>query len=240
MLDQLKTLYHILLSPIRGETQEERLDSFYAGQAGDYDAFRERMLHGRDLLFAGLPMKPGADWVDIGAGTGRNGERWGDGLGELGSATFVDLSRAMLEVADARIAKHDWTRARTVHADATQLPLPDASADLVTFSYSLSMVPDWFAAIDEAFRILRPGGAIGVADFYVSRRYPAAGLRTHSYFTRNFWPVWFGSDNVHPSPDHLPMLRRKFRTLHLTEGMGNLPWMPILRAPYYVFVGQRA
>ncbi|MEO0531733.1 MAG: methyltransferase domain-containing protein [Planctomycetota bacterium] len=236
---QLKTLYHLTLSPIRGNTHEERLDSFYGGQADDYDAFRKKMLHGREALFEQLPILAGGDWIDIGAGTGRNGELFGERIAEFGSATFFDLSKSLLEVADRRIADSGWTNARTLHGDATAIDLPDASVDLVTFTYSLTMIPDWFAAIEEASRILKPGGTIGVVDFYVSRRYPAEGRRKHSYFARNFWPFWFGNDNVHPSPDHLPMLTRRFEPTAIEEEHGKLPFIPILRAPYYRFIGTK-
>ncbi|MEN0110957.1 MAG: class I SAM-dependent methyltransferase [Planctomycetota bacterium] len=238
-LSQLKTLYHLTLSPIRGETHQERLDSFYSAQADDYDAFRDRMLHGRDELFASLPADEGAAWLDVGAGTAANGERFGERIGRFGSVTFLDLSESLLEIADRRIAGRGWANAATRHADATRTELPDASVDLVTFSYSLTMIPDWFAAIDEAHRLLRPGGTIGVVDFYVSRRYPAEGRRRHSYFARNFWPFWFGNDNVHPSADHLPMLARRFDTLSVDESHGKLPWLPIVRAPHYRFVGRK-
>ncbi|MEQ8846539.1 class I SAM-dependent methyltransferase [Botrimarina sp.] len=238
-LSQLRTLYHLTLSPIRGETHQQRLDSFYGGQAEDYDEFRKRMLHGREALFDALPAPAGGAWVDIGAGTARNGELFGERLREFGSVTFLDLSRSLLKVADERIAREQWANARTLCADATEIDLPDGSADLVTFTYSLTMIPDWFAAIEQAHRLLRPGGVIGVVDFYVSRRYPADGLRRHSYFARNFWPFWFGNDNVHPSADHLPMLQRRFQTLQVDEHYGKLPWVPVVRAPYYRFIGRK-
>lgn len=238
-LSQLRTLYHLTLSPIRGETHQERLDSFYGGQAEDYDAFRKKMLHGREELFERLPVVAGGAWLDVGAGTARNGELFGARLAEFGSVTFLDLSTALLKVADQRIARAGWSSARTLCADATAVPLPDASLDLVTFTYSLTMIPDWFAAIDEARRLLKPGGVVGVVDFYVSRKYPAAGRRRHSYFNRNFWPYWFHHDNVHPSPDHLPMLERLFEPQIVEESRGKLPLLPLIRAPYYRFVGVR-
>ncbi len=239
MLGQLKTLYHLTLSPIRGETHQERLDSFYSGQAEDYDAFRKKMLHGREALFEALPIVPQGNWVDIGAGTGRNGELFGERISEFGKVTFVDLSKSLLEVAQKRVDQAGWTNANTLCCDATQLTLPNTSADLVTFTYSLTMIPDWFAAIEEGLRILKPGGTIGVVDFYVSRRYPTEGHLKHSYFARNFWPFWFGNDNVHPSSDHLPMLERHFEPQQLDEAHGKLPMIPIIRAPYYRFIGKK-
>ncbi|TWT40822.1 class I SAM-dependent methyltransferase [Botrimarina hoheduenensis] len=238
-LSQLKTLYHLTLSPIRGKTHEERLDSFYGGQADDYDAFRKKMLHGREALFEQLLPPVGGQWVDIGAGTGRNGELFGESIGSLAGATFVDLSSSLLAVAQRRIEDRGWTNAHTLHADATQLPLESDSVDLVTFTYSLTMIPDWFSALEEGLRVLRPGGTIGVVDFYVSRRYPADNRRKHAYWARNFWPVWFGTDNVHPSADHLPFLERRFETVSVSEHHGKLPLVPIIRAPYYRFIGRK-
>lgn len=236
-LSQLKTLYHLTLSPIRGETHQQRLDSFYGAQAEHYDATRRKMLHGREELFASLPV--GGEWLDLGSGTGRNADLFGPRLAEFSGVRLVDLSESLLAIADRRVAEQGWTNARTVHADVTQLDIPDDSIDLVTFTYSLTMIPDWFAAIAEARRVLKPGGAIGVVDFYIARKYPAEERSKHSFFTRSFWPVWFASDNVHPSADHLPYLSSQFQVVSVDERFGKLPWLPVIRTPYYRFVGKK-
>lgn len=238
-LSQLKTLYHLTLSPIRGDTHEQRLESFYAGQAEGYDDFRKKMLHGRDELFAELPADPGAVWYDLGAGTGLNAERFGDRLARFADVCLVDLSTSLLKVAQRRIEDRGWANARTQHADVTRLDAADASADLVTFTYSLTMIPDWFAALREAHRLLKPGGTIGVVDFYVARKHPAPGRQKHSFFTRSFWPVWFGMDNVYPVADHLPFLCDLFEPVSVSEHFGKLPWLPVVRAPYYRFIGRK-
>ncbi len=236
-LSQLKTLYHLTLSPIRGETHQQRLDSFYGGQAEHYDATRKKMLHGREELFASLPIH--GDWIDLGSGTGRNADLFGDRLAEFASVRLVDLSESLLAVADRRVAENGWTNTSTVHADVTQLDMPDQSVDLVTFTYSLTMIPDWFAAVNEAYRVLKPGGTLGVVDFYIARKYPAEGRSKHSFFTRSFWPLWFANDNVHPSADHLPYLASRFHPVGVNEHFGKLPWLPVIRTPYYRFVGKK-
>ncbi|MEM8864164.1 MAG: class I SAM-dependent methyltransferase [Planctomycetota bacterium] len=236
-LSHLKTLYHLTLSPIRGETHQQRLDSFYGGQAEHYDATRKKMLHGREELFASLPV--GGDWIDLGSGTGRNADLFGDRLAEFNSVRLVDLSESLLAIAGKRIEANGWSNATAVHADVTQLDLPDDSVDLVTFTYSLTMIPDWFAAIAEAYRVLKPGGTLGVVDFYIARKYPADGRSKHSFFTRSFWPVWFSQDNVHPSADHLPYLASRFTPVSVSEHFGKLPWLPVIRTPYYRFVGTK-
>ena len=100
-----------------------------------------------------------------------------------------------MQIAEQRKREHGWSQVETVEADATVFEPVEGCVDVVTFSYSLSMIPDWFAAIENALSILKPGGVIGVVDFYVSRKYPADGLRRHRWFTRNFWPMWFAITN---------------------------------------------
>ncbi|QDU87634.1 Ubiquinone/menaquinone biosynthesis C-methyltransferase UbiE [Pirellulimonas nuda] len=239
-LAQLKTLYHLTLSPIRGETHQERLDSFYGGQADDYDAFRKRMLHGREALFAKVDPPEGGVWLDLGSGTGSNAELMADRLPKLGGAKLVDLSTKLLAVANKRIEGHGWTNVEAVCSDVTNLDQPDNSVDLVTFTYSLTMIPDWFGAVNEAYRVLKPGGTIGVADFFIARKYPHEGHKEHSFFTRSFWPVWFSMDNVYPSADHLPYLANKFQPKDVEQHYGKLPWIPVVRAPYYTYVGTKA
>ncbi len=123
--------------------------------------------------------------------------------------------------------------------DATEFAPPDGPVDVVTCSYSLTMIPDWFAAIDRACDLLRPGGIFAVVDFYVARKFPASGMQQQSWWTRNFWPTWFGSDNVHLSADHIPYLQSRFETVELVESTSRVPYLLGLRVPYYRFIGRK-
>lgn len=111
--------------------------------------------------------------------------------------------------------------------------------DLVTFTYSLSMIPDWFAAIEHAKSLLSPRGLITVVDFYVSRKYPAEGLIRHNWLVRTLWPAWFANDSVNLSMDIMPFLRHNFNTDVLLEKMGPAPIVTFLKYPYYIFVGSK-
>jgi S-adenosylmethionine-diacylgycerolhomoserine-N-methlytransferase len=235
----MKVLYHLALKPVRGKDHAERMESFYAGQADAYDGFRRRLLQGRETLFQRLEVPPAGIWVDLGGGTGSNVEYLSGKIDQLKAAYIVDLSASLLEVASERFRSHGWSHVEACAADATTYQPPEP-VDLVTFSYSLTMIPDWFSAIENAARMLRPGGQIGVVDFYVSRKYPAKTVeKRHSWFTRHFWPAWFGCDNVFPSADHLPFLQSHFETEYLEERMGKIPYLPFIRAPHYVFVGRK-
>ena len=236
--NDLKTLYHLTLKPIRGKDHAARLESFYGGQANAYDDFRKRLLRGRERLCSLIDAPSGGRWIDMGGGTGANLEFFGERIGDLERVSVVDLSPSLLKVAAERAESHGWKNVETIEADATTFQPADGLVDVVTFSYSLTMIPDWFAAIENAKRMLKPDGIIGVVDFYVSRKFPPGNWKSHRWFTRTFWPTWFGLDNVFPSPDHLPFLSRHFQPVVLEEHRSKVPYMPLIRTPYYIFVGK--
>ena len=140
--------------------------------------------------------------------------------------TVVDLCEPLLAQCRQRIASRGWRNVGAIHGDATT-HAAGTPVDLVTFSYSLTMIPDWFAAIDRAFNNLRPGGQIAVVDFFVSRKYPEPGQVRHGWFTRSWLPVWFATDNVHPSRDHIPYLQGRFETVRLEQRLAPMPYVPL-------------
>ncbi len=235
----LRVLYHMVFTRGRGDTHAARLENFYGAQAKDYDDFRKRLLTGREAMYAAVPVPGNGVWVDMGGGTGWNIENLADSIDQIRQIYVVDLAPSLLQIAADRFGKRGWSNVTTVQADATQYQPPDEPADVVTFSYSLTMIPDWFSAIDNALRMLKPGGIIGVVDFYVSRKFPAEGMKRHSWFTRTFWPTWFATDNVFPSSEHLPYLQQRFETQSLREERCKIPYIPLIRMPYYTFVGRK-
>ncbi len=239
-LSDLKVIYHLAFKRVKGNTHAQRMDNFYGGQADDYDDFRKRLLQGRQELWEKIDKPQGGVWVDMGGGTGNNLEYFGDSIGQLSKVYVVDLATSLLAVCQKRAEAKGWTNVESTEADATLFTPAEGFADVVTFSYSLTMIPDWFAAIENAKRILKPGGVIAVVDFYVSRKFPAEDTKRHGWFTRTFWPSWFANDNVFPSPDHLPFLRKHFETVSLNESVGKIPYIPFSRMPYYQFVGRKS
>jgi len=235
----LKLLYHIVLRPIRGKDHAARMENFYAGQADAYDDFRKRLLQGRQEMYEAIELTDESVWVDMGGGTGSNLQYVGDRIGKPKKIYIVDLAASLLKVAQRRIDDHGWSNVETVEADAATYRPPESPVDVVTFSYSLTMIPDWFAAIQNALAMLKPGGQIGVADFYVSRKHASQPMRRHRFFTRNFWRTWFDADNVFPSPDHIPYLHHFFEPVRFNESRSKVPYLPLLRTPYYTFVGRK-
>ena len=236
-LAELRVLWQLLRGMPAASSHAERLERFYAPQAARYDSFRERLLHGRQALSVARDFQPGARVAELGAGTGCNVRWYADRRARLQQLTLVDLCPALLAQARARAA--DWSNTLVIEADVTQWQ-PAAAIDKLYFSYALTMIPDWQAAIENAIAMLKPGGLIGVVDFYISDAHPATGLARHSAWQRWLWPRWFAHDGVRLSPAHLPYLRQRLAPVMLREGRGTLPWLPGLRVPYYVFVGRKA
>lgn len=226
-----RTIREILRPLPRGLGHAARLEAFYAGQARDYDAFRERLLPGRRELVAHLPLRPGGVWVDLGGGTAFNLLSAGPSLASLARVIVLDLTASLLEIARRRVHAQGWTNVSLVRGDATDAPLPDGIADIVTCSYALTMIPDWRKALDEALRLLKPGGTFGAVDFHVSPR--------HGAVTRAFWPRWFGQRGVRLDARHLPAVQARFTTRHLVERRAPVPYLPGGRVPYYLVIGQR-
>ena len=220
----------------RAASHAEALGAFYGPQSDNYDRFRERLLAGRAELIRSLSLPPRAHIVELGGGTGRNAEFFGAALQGIETIEIVDLCAPLL--ARARERAHAIPQLRAVEADATTYQ-PARPVDCVYFSYALTMIPDWRAAIANALAMLKPGGMIGVVDFYVSEPSPAAGLARHGAITRWFWPAWFGHDGVRVSADHLPELRRLVPDHTLGEARAKVLYLPLGRVPYYVFVGRK-
>ena len=241
-LEALKNDTAVLRQMLRGmpksASHAQNLQSFYGAQAQDYDRFRERLLRGREALIARLlaQLPAQACVVELGGGTGRNLDFFGDRLGDITGFDLVDLCPALLDRARQRIAR--YPQVRMIEADATTY-VPGAPVDCVYFSYSLTMIPDWRVALANALAMLKPGGLLGVVDFYTSAAKPAPGLARHGAFTRHFWPRWFAHDGVRLNPAHLATLRADLPRHELSEHRAAVPYLPLLRVPYYVFVGRK-
>jgi ubiquinone/menaquinone biosynthesis C-methylase UbiE len=94
--------------------------------------------------------------LDIGAGEGQ----YSLGLQSLGlAATLTDISPEFLEVARKKSGIQDC-----VVADASSLPFPDASRDVIVLAMVLHHIPveKWSAIFAECHRVLKPGGLAAI------------------------------------------------------------------------------
>lgn len=208
-------------------------------------------------------------WVDIGGGTGYNIEamqEYVDVPSFFGRIYLVDFSPSLCEIAKKRFTRLGWD-VRVVCQDAryfrlkdhgdsgTQTPTkmhyetpfrtnnsrPEVGADLVTMSYSLSMIPDYYSVVDSLPYLLSPEGILGVVDFYVQsivetsgRNYIGGSFNRHvNWLGRVFWRAWFDTDRVGLEGARRDYLEYRFGTLKTVDERNYL----LGGIPYYIFLG---
>lgn len=135
---------------------------------GDTGARLERLYRSRDvrhrrqLATDGLSPLPGHIVADVGCGPGFHTSELAERVGDAGSVIGIDRSDEMIEMARARNAARHNVEFRP--GDATRLPLPDATVDGLVAVQVLEYVDDTVAAVDEAYRVLKPHGRLVVLD----------------------------------------------------------------------------
>ena len=239
LLERLQNDFVVLRQLIRGMPRNaghaQQLQAFYGPQAAHYDEFRDRLLPGRKELIQRLPLPCGARVVELGGGTGRNLGFFGARLDDISSIDIVDLCPALLDV--ARVRANDKSQVHVIEADATTYQ-PTAPVDCVYFSYSLTMIPNWQAALSNAWAMLKPGGVIGVVDFCVPMQ-TAARVRAFKALEAKFWTRWFAHDGVRLDAQHRNILRQLFPQNEIAERRARVPYLPAALVPYYLFVGRK-
>jgi arsenite methyltransferase len=131
----------------------ERLETLYATR----DVRRRR-----ELVRAALGARPGDRILDVGCGPGFYVTELLEVVGREGSVVGLDISADMLAVAAKRAEGHG--NVTFYEADASSLPVPDASFDRAVCVQVLEYVRDVPTALREMHRALRPGGRVLVWD----------------------------------------------------------------------------
>jgi len=150
-------------------------ESYFQQTAEEWDRIQSLYLTDSGVEKAMLDAvgdEPVSDLLDIGTGTGRMLTVFAD---RARRALGVDSSRDMLAVARANLEASGLAHCHVRLGDIYQLPLADASTDVVTISHLLHFLDDPSGAIAEAARTLRPGGRMIVVDF---ARHDIEQLRT--------------------------------------------------------------
>ncbi len=93
-------------------------------------------------------------------------------VGPSGKAIGVDLTQGMLERARQGAAELGLENVDLRHGDALELPVADASVDVVMSNGSLNLVHDKNRAYAEIARVLKPGGRLMLADIVVEEELP--------------------------------------------------------------------
>ena len=116
------------------------------------------------LVVALTDPQPGERVLDIACGTGLIARLAAERVGRTGNVTGLDLNPGMLSFAASITSPDPATSAPIIwrEASATNMPLPDAAFDVVYCQLGLQFFPDRPAAMREMYRVLVPGGRLGL------------------------------------------------------------------------------
>ena len=146
----------------------------YDGVAEAFDRHSRRLSGQAAARLVELVRATSRDRVlDVGTGTGLIPFALATSNDPPASILGIDISAGMIDTARRRLRDelHDEPRVRFERMDAEQLDLPDGSFDVVFSGFALTHVPRPELALSEIFRVLRPGGRLGIA---LGSRPPAA------------------------------------------------------------------
>jgi SAM-dependent methyltransferase len=117
---------------------------------------------GNPLAVADL--RPGETVLDLGSGGGIDVLLSARRVGPTGFAYGVDMTDEMLTLARTNAAKAAARNVEFVRGTIENVPLPDASIDVIISNCVINLSVDKPAVLAEMFRLLKPGGRIGLSD----------------------------------------------------------------------------
>jgi len=205
----------------------KRWHYFYMFHSHFYDQTRWIYLFGRKSICKWLPSKPPGSIIEIGCGTGVNIET----LSELypeSEIWGVDATMPMLDKARRKFKNNNEDgRIKLIHGMYCRDSLNFGSsgngslnAGVLFFSYTLTLMPNYEEAIEQAYNDLAPGGYLAVVDFMGT---------DHSLVYK-----WFQMHHVHMVDDLLMLLEKRFPDFRsrISTAFCGL-WR------YFIFVGRK-
>ena len=170
MADQSEKTTHFGFETVTESEKAGRVQGVFGSVASRYDIMNDVMSGGihrlwKDAMMDWLAPRSGQKLLDVAGGTGDIAYRFLKRAGQ-GHATVLDLTEEMLvegrkrAEASQMVDQLDWSV-----GDAMALPFPDNSFDVYTISFGIRNVTRPQDALNEAFRVLRPGGRLMVLEF---------------------------------------------------------------------------
>jgi len=182
----------------------------YRKRAANYDftanlyyLFGYREWAYRRMAVKALKLKPGDIVLELACGTGINFPLFQEYIGSTGRIIGVDLTDAMLDQAQKRVAKHEWDNVTLIQHDASTFQIP-SQVNAIFSSFALSIFPDTEKVLANIASSLPLNGRLVLLELQVP----------------TFWPSWIASVAVTlMKPFAITddwVVRRPWETIHNT------------------------